>query len=436
MIFGKVLIQNTLNRLLNTVVMFLTTVLLTRMIGASGFGVLTLMIANASILNLISSLGVGSGITYNLAAKNLRADKILSITFMLLLAQLFFTTIIDYGWFLQNNSFWLFKGNSLMDFVLGICFFMSLSVIEKYNALFYGRQQFQLANNIALVANFALLFSLLLLSICKVENNFVYFVIYIITNIFQAFVLIITYYLIYRESIKVTLINKKEFQLFFSYSFLAFVTNILQFVAYRADYWLVDYYKGSLQLGLYSVSVRLAQLFWIIPGLFAAIIFPKVASNQIEENSFNLLSLVRIMNTCNIISGLLLFFFSPYLITWLFGIEYADSITPFRILLPGVITFCFSIILASYFAGINKLKVNFYGTVLCLLVIIILDIGFIPSFGIKGAALASSIGYTLMAAYHIIIFKKQTKARFKQLILLKKNDLVYFKRLIKNTARV
>ncbi|MCU7550283.1 oligosaccharide flippase family protein [Chitinophagaceae bacterium LB-8] len=430
MAFGKALIQNTANRILNTIVMFLATVFLTRIVGVSDFGLLTLMITNASLLNLISSFGISSGITYNLAATNISGTKVVSVTILLLLTQLLFTSIFEYGCFQLDDSFWLFKGKSLTDFLLGISFFISISAIEKYNALLYGKQQYLLANNIVLAGNLVMLFCLIILAIWKVEDHYIFLGVYIVGNLFQAFALICTYHIIYKEPVLFAVLNKAEFKLFFSYSFLAFVTNCLQFIAYRADYWLVDYYKGSTQLGLYSVSTRFAQLFWIIPNLFAAIIFPNVAGKQTGKNAQSIFGLIRIMNTCNVIAGLFLFLFSPYLIVQIFGVEYANCIIPFRILLPGVITFCIPAILASYFAGINKLIVNFWGTILCLLVILILDFALIPKFGIKGAAIASSIGYALTTIYVLIVFNRLSKAGFNQLLILKKEDLVYLKRLL------
>jgi O-antigen/teichoic acid export membrane protein len=436
MALTKALFQNTLIRLLTTVVMFLTTVLLTRMVGASDFGVLSLMIANASLLNLISSLGISSGITYNLAAKSLHEHKILSVTFLLLLFQIFIISIFECGWFLFHHNFWILKGGTLMDFILGISFFISLSVIEKYNALYYGRQRYLLANNIVFWGNLAVLSSLFILLIRETENSYIFFIIYISGSIFQAIMLVATYHIKYIKPAFGAFLNQVEFKLFFSYSFLAFITNILQYLAYRADYWFVDYFKGSTQLGLYSVSVRVAQLFWIVPGLFAAIIFPKVASKQTEGNSHNFLALIRIMNTFNITAGLILYFFSPNLIVWIFGVEYSDSVTPFQILLPGVISFCITTVLASYFAGINKLKVNFWGTILCVLVILFLDFIFIPRLGIKGAAIASSIGYTLSTIYNIIMFKQLVKVRFSQLFLIGKEDLQYIRGLLRNYVKV
>jgi len=432
MALGKSLIYNSLNRLLNTVVIFLTMVLLTRTIGASDFGVLTLMIANASILNLISSLGISSGITYNLAAKNLSENNILSITSFMLIAQFFFIFIFEIGWHLIGNSFWLFKGYSLTDLLLGICFFISISAIEKYAALFYGKQQYSLANKIALITNSTLFFILLSFSQYNFQSNYIFFVIYVLGNLFQASALVICYHITYKNSITIEAFNKQQLNLFFSYSFLAFITNLLQFVAYRADYWIVDYYKGTTELGIYSVSVKLAQLFWIIPNLIAAIIFPKVAAKETEGNHLSFSFLIRLLNTLNILAGFIMLVFSSDFISRIFGVEYSRSVTPFQILLPGVIAYCITTVLAGYYAGINKLKVNFWGTVLCLLIILILDLVFIPRFGIKGAAIASSIGYTLSTFYSIFVFKQLTKVGLDQLLLLNKGDLVNLRGLLGN----
>jgi O-antigen/teichoic acid export membrane protein len=428
MFFGKTLIENSINRLLNTLIVFFTIVFLTRALGASDFGVLSLMIANASVLNLVSSLGITSGITYNLSSKSLHENKILTVTFGLLLAQFFFISIFEYSWLHFFDSNWILKGNGLVNLSLGICFYLSISTIEKYCALFYGRQQFILPNNIVLLGNLILLLILLLLYIQKTENIFIFFIVYILAHFSQAIVLISAYHIINKVPVVVTYLNKQEVKLFFSYSFLAFITNILQFFAYRADYWIVEYFRGSMQLGLYSVSVRLAQLFWILPNLIAAIIFPQVAGKLTKGNEYNFLSMIRLMNTCNIVAGLCLLLLSPYLVVLFFGEEYSDSVIPFQILLPGVIGFCITTVLASYFAGINKLKVNFGGTILCLLVILVLDLVLIPGYGIAGAAIASCMGYTLTAVYSLTIFKQLTQVPFRHLLFLTRADLIYFKK--------
>ena len=99
-----------------------------------------------------------------------------------------------------------------------------------------------------------------------------------------------------------------------------------------------------------------------------------------------------------------------FFIPFFFGKEFHNSILLLRILLPGVILFCVATVLAAYFAGQNKLNINLGGSLLCLAVIVILDLLLIPSMGMKGAAIASSIGYGLTGVYFtgMYCFSKKT----------------------------
>ncbi len=73
---------------------------------------------------------------------------------------------------------------------------------------------------------------------------------------------------------------KNEISVFFSYSFIVFITNVIQIFAYRVDYWIVDYYHGESELGVYALATKLAQVLWVLPGVFAGIIFPQVADEE------------------------------------------------------------------------------------------------------------------------------------------------------------
>jgi O-antigen/teichoic acid export membrane protein len=138
-----------------------------------------------------------------------------------------------------------------------------------------------------------------------------------------------------------------------------------------------------------------------------------------------MLSLIRGMNGLNIIIGLTLFFTSQFFIPLLFGKNYAESVELFNILLPGVILFCIATILASWFAGHNKLRINLGGSLLCLIVIAALDLWLIPLKGMKGAAIASSIGYGATAIYFMIVYCSTAGISPAKLFIPESNDGKY-----------
>jgi O-antigen/teichoic acid export membrane protein len=195
---------------------------------------------------------------------------------------------------------------------------------------------------------------------------------------------------------------------------------------------LLDHYRGEEELGWYSLAVRLVQLFWVVPLLFASIIFPVSANKKIEYDERQMLALIRGINLVNIVAGLLLFFIAPVMIPLLFGQAYANSVLLLQVLLPGVLLFCIVTILAAYFAGQRKLGINFYGSLLCLTGVLVLDIVWIPSMGMKGAAIASSIAYGATALYFIVVYCYRKKTAVTKFFIPQRTDLQYIRGILRS----
>jgi O-antigen/teichoic acid export membrane protein len=428
MISGKMLGANVVYRILNVVVVFSINILLTRAAGAAGYGLLSLLIANATIFNLVSSLGADAGITFNIASGGLGSRKIFRFIAGILFFQLLILLIAELLCWIGTGHLLLFETSEWRYAWIGPIFLVAVSLVEKFTAILYGRKKFSEANKIILATNVFMITLLAILYFMKVEYPVVVYIgIYVMFNFFQAILLLLVanrekFHA--SESVKV---NKGDLRLFFSYSLLAFLSNLIQFFAYRIDYWLVDYYKGLEDLGWYSLAVRLSQLLWVLPILFASIILPAVASDREGYEQMRMHALIRGMNIVNLVVALLAFLLVPYLIPLLFGEEYKESIIPVKILLPGVLLFCIATVLAAWFAGKNMLKVNLAGSILCLLVILSLDLALIPSLGIKGAAIASSTGYGVTGIYFVILYCMISKVPVGRLFIPGANDRQYIR---------
>jgi O-antigen/teichoic acid export membrane protein len=57
-------------------------------------------------------------------------------------------------------------------------------------------------------------------------------------------------------------------------------------------------------------------------------------------------------------------------------------------------------------AGIGQVNINRQGSVVCFVVILILDLVLIPKWGITGAAIASSVGYIVSTCYVVYKYVK------------------------------
>lgn len=400
--FAATLASNVIYRILNIIFTVGTVVVFSRLCGPAGFGMFSLLLVNVALLNLVTSFGIDSSVTYHQASSSIVPGKIFSFIYMVLFLQLLAALLVELIFHATHQTYWILAGGSVRNLLVALALLIAISLAEKYTSLFNGKQLFSLVSAILAVTN-ALIF-LVFLVIYFFDKHYPpadLIEIYVFAMVFQTLVLIVSYHTMTSTPLKWTRFSGADFKIFFSYSLLAFAANFLQFLAYRMDYWMIDYFSNEKALGIYALAVRLDQLFWILPLVFAGIIFPGVTASKNLYDHKPLLSLIRITNTINVALGLLALVVAPWLIPVLFGAEYQGSVAAFSILLPGIVIFSIATLLAAWFAGMKDLKTNLTGSAICLAIIAVLDILLIPRLGINGASLASSIGYSITGFYFI-----------------------------------
>jgi O-antigen/teichoic acid export membrane protein len=68
-----------------------------------------------------------------------------------------------------------------------------------------------------------------------------------------------------------------------SLGFRGYLANVVQFFNYRLDMFVVNYFVGVANVGLYSTAVTGAELLWYIPQAVSTILFPRTAAIGAEE---------------------------------------------------------------------------------------------------------------------------------------------------------
>ncbi|MEO5683284.1 MAG: polysaccharide biosynthesis C-terminal domain-containing protein [Chitinophagaceae bacterium] len=414
---------NTFYRLANIIIVYVTIILLSKMAGVAGYGLLSLMVVNATFFNMVSSFGADSGITYHTANEAIHKGKITTIIFIILLAQIVIISITELLSYNIMGHFQLFKTGFAIYWWIGCLFLLSISLTEKYTALFSGHYMFSVCNAAVMITNLLILLVFFLLFKFFREQNVIFLAgVYVALSFFQSLVLMTIFHSRVKGFFYFERVNRPEVKAFLSFSGIVFLSNVIQFLAYRADYWFMDYFKGGEELGWYSLASRLVQIFWILPVLFAGIIFPQVANEKEKYKEYKMLSFIRILFVANFAGGMMSFFLAQWIIPGMFGEAFSKSILPFQILLPGVILFCPTTILAAYFAGKGQLRVNLFGSAICFFFVIMSDLMLIPSYGMNGAAVASSIGYIITSIYFISVYSRQTKTPLSELFHLQRAD--------------
>jgi O-antigen/teichoic acid export membrane protein len=183
-----------------------------------------------------------------------------------------------------------------------------------------------------------------------------------------------------------------------SYGLRVYPAGISGYFNYRADTFIIQalMISSAGPLGLYSIAVTMAELLFYIPDSVTTIFLPTIAGATPEEADEKLGRVSRLTMLVTV-SGALVLIPVAWLGLHLVLPPYVDSMPPFLVLLPAVVSLSLSKVLTSYLAGRGRLGPLSTGAVITLVLNLVANVLLIPRFGIVGAAGASLISYTAMA---------------------------------------
>ena len=202
--------------------------------------------------------------------------------------------------------------------------------------------------------------------------------------------------------------------------------NVLQFFNYRLDYFVVNHFLGAAGLGIYTISVGLAEFIWYIPNSIAYVLFPKNASLDAKTATLVTEQVSRHTLFITTIASLGLFMASKPLIILFFRSDFLSSLLPLWILLPGVVALSLSKVFCADLASRGRPQYGSFAAGISLVVTVVLDLLFIPRYGVVGAALASSLSYTASALIVMVYYLKISGSKIRDVLLVERADLAIY----------
>ena len=413
------LLKGGLYKLLYMGFIFVSGLIIAAMAGASIFGIIALMIANAAIFQIITGLGTDSSIVWHGSGGGFQKNKLFSFALLTGLLQVALFILLSLLIYQVTGQLLLSWQRGFDFFWYELLYFTSLVMIEKYISLMYAQQRAVECNKVLAFASIAVLIGLALLyaGLIQVKANMI--IIFSCINVIPALALLFYYHLRLR-GVFTARITREEFQSFFQFSMVVFVTNLVQFIAYRADYWLIDFFRNTEQVGVYAQATRFAQLLWLIPNILAGLLSPVIARGTFDRSK--LLMVTRVLCYFNLFLVIIIGIVSWLFYTFFLGRDFLSGYNSLLIMMPGYYFFCLNLVFAAWFSAQRLLWVNFAGSSICLSLILLADYLLIPFFGINGAALANTIAYTAAGIFHVFMFRRTTHTGITEIFRFDKND--------------
>lgn len=192
--------------------------------------------------------------------------------------------------------------------------------------------------------------------------------------------------------------------------------NAMQLLNYRLAYWLIEKFKGTAALGIYTVANQLAEGAWLVPKSLALVLYSRISNIEGKEGQRLLtLSFLKLSMACATAVVAVLLLLPSTMFQWLFGPE-VEGITPLIALLaPGILGMAASQAFSHFFSGTARNVHNVIGSGLGLAATVSAGLTLIPAYGLQGAAISATLAYCCNALYQTVAFMRITGSSFKDL---------------------
>ncbi len=207
------------------------------------------------------------------------------------------------------------------------------------------------------------------------------------------------------------------------------VANILGFLNYRVDMFLVNWFLGPAAVGLYAVGVGLVEKLWLVSHAASTVLFPRVAAESDEERRSAFTPLVtRTVLWTTALGALVLILVSRWVVVLLYSEEFLPAVGALRALLVGVVALSAGRVVSNDLAGRGFPRISIYTGSVAVAINVALNILWIPRYGIAGAAWASTVSYSAASAVAIAFYCRLSGNRWTVVVFPQRGDWALYSR--------
>lgn len=215
------------------------------------------------------------------------------------------------------------------------------------------------------------------------------------------------------------------------YGYKAHLSNILTFINYRVDIFLVNLLINPSATGVYVIAVAMSEKLWLLSNAVSTVLLPRLSELHADEASRRQLTplIARWIFGITILTGIGLALISSYLIQVIFGKAYLGALMPLLLLLPGIVLATVTKVLANDIAARGRPELNMYTSAIVVLVNILCNLLFIPQLGLSGAALATTIAYFMQFVFLIGMYSWLSKNSWYDILMFNSYDISLLKQM-------
>lgn len=221
-----------------------------------------------------------------------------------------------------------------------------------------------------------------------------------------------------------------------SYGLRVQVANVLGFLGYRLDVFVLNAYKSPAAVGLYAAAVAVAERLWMLSQAVSSALFPRIAEEK-DENVRRSITPLLARNTLwlTATAGVVLYLLSGPVVSILYSSKFAAAASAMRALLPGIVVFSAARVLSNDIAARGRPIINSYIAGMSVAANLGINLVLIRSYGINGAAWASTVSYSLLFVATVAVYCRIARTSVRSVLVPSREDAAAYLRLVRRLLK-
>ena len=396
---------------------------LARYLGPEQFGQFSYAIAFVSLFAGIATLGLNSIVVRDIVRVPDEAPITLGTAFLLqLISSLIAITLII------STINWLRPETTLtksMVVILGFSLLFKASEVIKYWFESQVQSKYTVwAENIVYMLVILVKIGMILLQAPLIA--------FLWLALLEAILIAIALFAVYTKqkgNLRLWTVRIKRAKSLIKDSWPLVLSGIAIMIYMRMDQVMLGEMVGNEAVGFYSAALRISEVWYMIPIVIVASVFPAITKTKEKSESEYILILQKLYDLMVIFSfsiALPISIASPWIIRFLFGENYLEASTILSVHVWTLI-FVFLGVASGKWYLLENLQIHaFYRAISGGIANVILNLMLIPKFGGVGAAFATLVSQ-ITATYLFDLFNEKTRQSF----YMKTASLIPFNRIRK-----
>lgn len=398
-------------RILTLGVSFLATLYIARNLGPESFGQLSYALSFIGLFGFIASLGIDGILYRDLIRYPERKEALLGTAlFIKLVAGTFAAGMaIMLSFFLSTDDV-----SSILILILAATFILNAFQIIQFE--FQARADSKYPSLVAVAI--AIVLNVLKVIVIAVGEGVIYLAcILLLESVLYALAYLWVYMRQHGRSLAHWHFDRTYAVSLLKDSFPLIALSAFSIIYARIDQVFIKHLIDAHAVGIYDAAVRVAEIWSFLPGLLIAALFPAIVnakSVSVEMYNRRLGRLAALLMGIAISTALVVSLSAPLIMRTLYGEAFMSGVPVLQVYVWAFIGTSLGILITQYLVTENLRRLLTFVAFVPMVVNVLLNMLWIPTHGVVGAAYATLISYSLMP-FMLLIFR-QTRIQVRAMI--------------------